>query len=269
MQAVQEAASEDAVNAVEVIRRGAAGKVSVLVAWPNIIDKRQIRNQRGVVHHLLRHQSRRVVIRHTCLLRQSVRQIVDGHRILLPGDSGSWIFVVFGRRVHISFHQQPARQSAHVPDLQRDLAGQLARVSGVEHDGIRGLQVGRNAQERAGDGGDGGRSIGESTGGRGRKGRIRARKSRRCGEAVGVREVGRVGKSQRPVLIVIHDQVVAELVVGDAAAEAEGSRFPKNLAEQPGMIHWGVGKPELRREVGVVRSPPGRLPVHRAVQRVA
>ena len=63
MKAIQEAASEDAVNAIEIVRGRAAGEVSILVSRPDIIDKRQIRNQAGIVHDLLGHKGRGIVVR--------------------------------------------------------------------------------------------------------------------------------------------------------------------------------------------------------------
>ena len=134
---------------------------------------------------------------------------------MLPGNSRARIFVILKRSIHVALHEQPARKPAHVADFHRDLAGQLARVVRVQHDRIRRFQIGRNAEESAGDRGDGGRRVGKSTGGGGRQRRISPGETRRSREAVRIGEIGRIGEAERAVLIVIHDQIVSELIVGD------------------------------------------------------
>ena len=123
VQAVQETASENAVDAIEVIRGRAAREIRILVSRPNVVDERQIRNQAGVVHHFLRPPRQRHCCKeHPRPSAKVVGQVVNGHGVLLPRNSRTGIFVIFKRRIHVALHEQPARKPADVADFHRDLA---------------------------------------------------------------------------------------------------------------------------------------------------
>ena len=59
---------------------------------------------------------------------------------------------------------------------------------------------------------------------------------RRRREAVGVWEIGRIGETKRAILVVIHDQIVSELIVGNGPAQTEGAILPEKRTDQPRVI---------------------------------
>ena len=56
---------------------------------------------------------------------------------------------------------------------------------------------------------------------------------RTCAEAIGVREIGRRGKANGSILVVLSDEVTAESVVDHASTGAECADFPNSFPMIP------------------------------------
>ncbi len=87
-----------------------------------------------------------------------VVQFADGHSVLLPSNAGLGILKVLERGVDVALKEKAAREASSVSDFEGQLAGKFAGEAGIEDIRIRRLQIGSDAHEFAGDGGDVGRS---------------------------------------------------------------------------------------------------------------
>src|SRR5258708_3037669 len=92
-----------------------------------------------------------------------------------------------------------------------------------------------------------------------------SRESPRSAKPEGIRQERWFGKTQRTKLVIVRDDVVTELIVRQGSAHAECAVLSEEFADPSVVIRGSVGEGEARREVFIIRIPPGRLAIRRAI----
>src|ERR1700676_950524 len=152
-----------------------------------------------------------------------------------------------------------------VADLNNHFAREFPRKAGVQNVGVRGLEVGSDAHEFASDGRDAGRCVGKgfclwSGQSRGAAGVTLA-----GAEAKRIREISRVGQSERAELIVLRGQVATETVVSHARAHPQHALFSEKFFAPSIGVAGCIGNSDAWCEVVMVGAPPGGFTVAGAV----
>src|SRR5271169_1813845 len=154
------------------------------------------------------------------------------HRVLFPRDSRFRIFEVLERSINVAFQQQSMGETPRISDFESHLTWKFAREAGVEHIRIRRLEVRSDPHKLARNGCDVRRRHWKRLGRRRRQRGWAAVVARTCAEAIGGREIFGTGEANRPILVILRDQIAAKAVIYHCCPDPERTLSPKDLPHQ-------------------------------------